>query len=70
MVRLQCFEGMKAYIDSANKIRMFRPDMNMIRMNSSNKRLGMPVKQYCSTHDVSPHTDDAMLDDIALMMFD
>ena len=39
---LQCFEGMKAYLDDNNRIRMFRPDMNMARMNRSAARLCMP----------------------------
>jgi len=40
---LECFEGMKAYLDDAGDIRMFRPDKNMVRMNSSLKRLHMPT---------------------------
>lgn len=39
---LQCFEGMKAYLDDNNKIRLFRPEMNMARMNTSAARLCMP----------------------------
>lgn len=39
---LQCFEGMKAYLDKAGKIRLFRPEMNMKRMNSSAERLMLP----------------------------
>lgn len=39
---LQCFEGMKAYKDDQGKIRMFRPDCNMDRLNDSMKRLFMP----------------------------
>jgi len=39
---LECFEGMKAYLDSQGKIRLFRPDKNMARMNNSMKRLDMP----------------------------
>jgi branched-chain amino acid aminotransferase len=33
---------MKAYVDDANQIRMFRPDMNMKRINSSGHRLLLP----------------------------
>ena len=33
---------MKAYIDDSNEIRMFRPDMNMKRINSSAHRLLLP----------------------------
>ncbi|ETW09927.1 branched-chain amino acid aminotransferase [Aphanomyces invadans] len=40
---LQCFEGMKAYIDSKGKIRLFRPDLNMKRMNNSMERLFLPT---------------------------
>lgn len=39
---IQCFEGMKAYKDSKGKVRLFRPDMNMKRMNNSMTRLAMP----------------------------
>ena len=38
----QCFEGMKAYKDAQGKVRLFRPMMNMKRMDSSMLRLGMP----------------------------
>ncbi|EQC34071.1 branched-chain amino acid aminotransferase [Saprolegnia diclina VS20] len=40
---LQCFEGMKAYINDDGKIRLFRPDMNMARMNNSMERLFLPT---------------------------
>lgn len=40
---LQAFEGMKAYIDDNGKTRLFRPDMNMKRLNNSAKRLGFPA---------------------------
>lgn len=33
---------MKAYIDDAGQIRMFRPEMNMKRMNDSAHRLLLP----------------------------
>lgn len=39
---LECFEGMKAYLDSKDRIRLFRPMKNMERMNSSMRRLVMP----------------------------
>mmetsp|Transcript_7052 Transcript_7052/g.11810 ORF Transcript_7052/g.11810 Transcript_7052/m.11810 type:complete len:418 (+) Transcript_7052:68-1321(+) len=39
---LQCFEGMKAYKDKQGHVRLFRPDRNMARMNSSMARLSMP----------------------------
>ena len=34
---------MKAYKDTEGNVRMFRPDMNMIRLNNSCKRLHMPA---------------------------
>lgn len=40
---LQLFEGMKAYRGADGKIRMFRPNMNMNRMNLSAKRSGLPT---------------------------
>jgi len=39
---LQCFEGMKAYVDAEGGVRLFRPDMNMKRMNTSCERLFLP----------------------------
>jgi branched-chain amino acid aminotransferase len=39
----QCFEGMKAYKGKDGKIRLFRPDMNMKRMNNSVARIALPV---------------------------
>lgn len=39
----QIFEGMKAYRGQDGVIRMFRPRMNMIRMNLSAKRSGLPT---------------------------
>ena len=39
---LQAFEGMKAYIDKDGKIRLFRPDMNMARLQKSGDRLNFP----------------------------
>ncbi|KAJ1459716.1 branched-chain-amino-acid aminotransferase [Pelagophyceae sp. CCMP2097] len=38
---MQCFEGMKAYRGVDGKIRLFRPDLNMARLNGSLARLGM-----------------------------
>ncbi|PWY99367.1 branched-chain amino acid aminotransferase II [Testicularia cyperi] len=37
------FEGMKAYKDVNGKIRLFRPDMNMKRMNTSAARIALPT---------------------------
>ncbi|KAH9487163.1 Branched-chain-amino-acid aminotransferase, mitochondrial [Psilocybe cubensis] len=37
------FEGMKAYTDPEGNIRMFRPDMNMKRMNTSAHRIALPT---------------------------
>ncbi len=39
----QCFEGMKAYKDRDGNIRLFRPDLNMARLNRSSARLAMPT---------------------------
>jgi branched-chain amino acid aminotransferase len=39
---LQCFEGMKAYKDTQGRIRLFRPDCNLARLNHSMTRLYMP----------------------------
>ncbi|OAV99057.1 hypothetical protein PTTG_02405 [Puccinia triticina 1-1 BBBD Race 1] len=36
------FEGMKAYKSSDGRIRLFRPEMNMKRMNQSARRLAFP----------------------------
>jgi branched-chain amino acid aminotransferase len=40
---LQCFEGMKAYksLDNDKQLRLFRPDLNMIRLSNSMDRLHM-----------------------------
>eukprot|EP01086_Lenisia_limosa_P003820 TRINITY_DN1853_c0_g1_i2.p1 TRINITY_DN1853_c0_g1~~TRINITY_DN1853_c0_g1_i2.p1 ORF type:complete len:405 (-),score=164.19 TRINITY_DN1853_c0_g1_i2:52-1086(-) len=39
---LECFEGLKAYIDPEGHARLFRPDRNMARMNTSLARMGLP----------------------------
>ncbi|KAL0272968.1 UNVERIFIED_CONTAM: hypothetical protein PYX00_005756 [Menopon gallinae] len=39
---IELFEGMKAYRGVDDKIRMFRPDLNMKRMNDSASRSGLP----------------------------
>ncbi|RDX56059.1 branched-chain amino acid aminotransferase II [Lentinus brumalis] len=36
------FEGLKAYRDTNGKVTMFRPDMNMKRMNNTAQRVAMP----------------------------
>lgn len=38
----QLFEGMKAYRGQDGHIRMFRPELNMDRMNKSALRSGLP----------------------------
>lgn len=38
------FEGMKAYRTASGKVTLFRPDMNMRRMNSSASRIALPVR--------------------------
>lgn len=37
------FEGMKAYRHDNGTVTIFRPDMNMKRMNRSAKRIALPV---------------------------
>jgi hypothetical protein len=37
------FEGMKAYRQDDGKVTLFRPDMNMKRMNNSARRIALPV---------------------------
>ncbi|KAF7723750.1 hypothetical protein EC973_001726 [Apophysomyces ossiformis] len=39
----ECFEGMKAYKDTQGQIRLFRPEMNMDRLNRSAERLSLPT---------------------------
>lgn len=39
----ECFEGMKAYKDKNGKIRLFRPDKNMARLNKSSARIALPT---------------------------
>lgn len=39
----EAFEGMKAYRDRNNQIRIFRPDKNMERMNLSAERIALPT---------------------------
>ncbi|GMF04614.1 unnamed protein product [[Candida] boidinii] len=39
----ELFEGLKAYRDNEGKIRMFRPDKNMARMNKSAERICLPT---------------------------
>lgn len=38
----ECFEGMKAYKDSNGKVRLFRPEKNMERLNKSSSRIALP----------------------------
>jgi branched-chain amino acid aminotransferase len=39
----ECFEGMKAYKDKAGKVRLFRPNKNMERLNKSSARIALPT---------------------------
>lgn len=39
----ECFEGMKAFKDSDGNVRLFRPEMNMQRLNSSAERICLPT---------------------------
>eukprot|EP00039_Didymoeca_costata_P013009 m.191848 g.191848 ORF g.191848 m.191848 type:complete len:411 (+) comp15649_c0_seq2:184-1416(+) len=40
---LEVFEGLKAYKGTDGKVRLFRPDLNMERMNRSAARLALPT---------------------------
>ncbi|XP_044012781.1 branched-chain-amino-acid aminotransferase [Aphidius gifuensis] len=40
---VEAFEGMKAYRGVDGKIRLFRPELNMERMNMSARRMGLPT---------------------------
>jgi len=40
---LEAFEGMKAYLDDKGRIRMFRPELNLKRLNSSCEALHFPT---------------------------
>jgi branched-chain amino acid aminotransferase len=42
LIYLHSFEGMKAYRSEDGTIRLFRPDMNMARMNRSAARIALP----------------------------
>ena len=52
-----CFEGMKAYKDAKGKLRLFRPEQNMARLNRTAPRIALPgfnvdagvelLKRYC-----------------------
>ena len=39
---IECFEGLKAYKDKTGNIRLFRPHLNMLRLQSSARRLSLP----------------------------
>ncbi|KZZ91445.1 branched-chain amino acid aminotransferase, cytosolic [Moelleriella libera RCEF 2490] len=39
----ECFEGMKAYKDKDGRVRLFRPDKNMARLNGSAARIALPT---------------------------
>lgn len=38
----ECFEGMKAFKNEKGSVTLFRPDMNMKRLNTSGKRIALP----------------------------
>jgi branched-chain amino acid aminotransferase len=40
---VEVFEGMKAYKGVDNKVRLFRPDLNIARLSKSSKRSALPV---------------------------
>jgi len=39
----QCFEGMKAYKDARGTVRLFRPEINLDRLNLSAARIALPT---------------------------
>jgi branched-chain amino acid aminotransferase len=39
----ECFEGMKAYRDARGNVRMFRPEINIDRLNRSAARIALPT---------------------------
>ncbi|KAF2739877.1 branched-chain amino acid aminotransferase II [Polyplosphaeria fusca] len=39
----EAFEGMKAYKDKEGNVRLFRPDLNMARLNKSSARIALPT---------------------------
>jgi branched-chain amino acid aminotransferase len=41
---VEVFEGMKAYKGVDNKVRLFRPDLNIARLSRSSARSALPVK--------------------------
>ena len=43
---IQLFEGMKAFKTEEGKVTLFRPEMNMKRMNNSARRISLPVKKF------------------------
>ncbi|KXG51283.1 Aminotransferase, class IV [Penicillium griseofulvum] len=38
----ECFEGMKAYKDAQGRVRLFRPEVNIARLNQSAARVSLP----------------------------
>jgi branched-chain amino acid aminotransferase len=38
-----CFEGMKAYKDAKGNVRLFRPEKNIHRLNTSAERIALPT---------------------------
>jgi branched-subunit amino acid aminotransferase/4-amino-4-deoxychorismate lyase len=43
MLGMECFEGMKCFVDQRNQLRLFRPMENMARFRTSSQRMGLPV---------------------------
>lgn len=39
----ECFEGMKAYKDAQGRARLFRPEVNIARLNQSAARVSLPT---------------------------
>ena len=51
----ELFEGLKAYRDSTGRVTMFRPDMNMKRMNTSAQRCALPVCSLLASFQIRSH---------------
>lgn len=39
---VECYEGMKAYVDTNDRVRLYRPQMNMERFRTSASRMSLP----------------------------
>lgn len=63
---LQLFEGMKAFRGVDNRIRLFRPMLNMERMHRSADRSCLPVSP-CSSPEGGAHSSSSRIFIISLI---